>query len=253
MLSYPRSFIVVAALTLFSMGFPARGFAQDPKKPKPAAVSPEADSEDADDQTEQLQPTKEQVRFVREYVSAVNNKDLEAMLRLVPPKTLACYTDRTRPYLNDWLRKQFDDPIATPYEITVETREESDLPRTVLFTLPVVPSFQVNISTKLRGEDKTLGRPIAYEHGQWYEAAPCPTDEGMAQFLKREERERAKAEGINKLYSNLSDPLRSDLKSLISGGKTELACQKYSLAAHVTYQTGCAVVHMLAANMKNSK
>src|SRR5581483_10362086 len=144
--------------------------------PAPSAAASPADE---DKEPEQLAPSEGQLRFAEQYIKAVNSKDLNAMRRLVAPKTLACFTPRTQPYLDSWLTRQMRDPISKPYKITVEKNDASDEPRTMLFTMPVPSTYQMNITTSIEGEEVVLGRPIAYADGKWYEAAPCPTDVGM--------------------------------------------------------------------------
>lgn len=212
-----------------------------------AAATPAPSDEDEP----QMAPTAEQLRFADRYIKAVNSKDLNALRRLIPPRTLACYSDRTQQYLSSWLERQIQDPIAKPYSVTIE--KQGELPRSALFTLPVPPTHQIDIRTKLNGDEVVMGRPIAYEDGRWYETAPCPTDVGMEQFQQRQELAKQESAALGKLYAQLKDPLRADLKNLIAQGKTLEACRKYSAATRIDYQRGCQVVRRLAANMGEGK
>ncbi|MGO9453779.1 MAG: hypothetical protein ACLQDV_22410 [Candidatus Binataceae bacterium] len=212
-----------------------------------AAATPAASEEDEP----QMAPTVAQFHFADLYIKAVNSKDLNALRRLIPPRTLACYSDRTQPYLSTWLERQFRDPIAKPYSITIE--KQGTLPRSALFTLPVPPTHQINIKTTLNGDEVVLGRPIAYEDGRWYETAPCPTDIGIEQFQQRQELAKQETAALDKLYAQLKDPLLADLKNLIAQGKTLEACRKYAAATRIDYQRGCQVVRKLAATMGEGK
>jgi len=236
----------IGSLVIFAFGaLMAAGYAHAGPPAPSAAATASADNEDAG--SPQMQPSEEQMRFAREYVKAVNSRDLKALRRLIPPKTLACFNERNEVYLTTWLERQFADPIAEPYTVTVEKDEPDQLPRSALFTLPVVPTHQINITTKIGGEEVVLGRPIAYQDGRWYETAPCPTDVGMRNFLRKREIAKSKSARADALYAKLKDPLKSDLKKLIQQDKRQEACRRYATAAKVDIQTGCAVVKRLAA------
>jgi len=234
----------VAALVLllvFTLG--TRGLAQTAPLPS-AHPTPQAP-----DEPNQSAPSAEQLRFADQYIKAVNAHDTKALRRLVAPKTLACYNARTEPYLTQWLERQTKDPISEPYSITVEPYEDSEIHQSTLYTLPVTPTHQMNITTRSNGTDVVLGRPIAYQEGHWYETAPCPTDLGMDQLAKRENREATKQARLDALYNGLKDPMLSDLKKLIGQNRIDEACAKYTIAQKIDYKTGCAVVKRLAASM----
>src|SRR5215831_2045933 len=164
-----------------------------------APVAAPLPAEDA----EQIAPSPDQLRFANEYIRAVNAGDVRALRRLVPTKTLACFNPRTEPYLTSWLRRQTQHPISKPYSIKVQLYDESDLAPSALFTLPVTPTHQLNITTVAAQEEPVvLGRPIAYIDGRWYETAPCPTDLGMEQFVGREDRRNKEYAKLDTLYAN---------------------------------------------------
>jgi hypothetical protein len=234
---------VGALLLLIVVSIWMRGFAQ-------AASSPSArPTEGPSDNRVQSAPSEGQLRFAKAYIAAVNANDLKALRLLVAPKTLACYSERTEPYLTQWLMRQTGDPISQPYTITVEAYDEGELHTSALFTLPVQPTHQMNISTSTDENDVVLGRPIAYQDGRWYETAPCPTDLGMEQLLKRDRKVAAKKAQLDALYDGLKDPMRSDLKKLISQNRIGEACDKYTRAQKIDFITGCTVVKRLAASM----
>ena len=201
------------------------------------------------DESVQSAPSQGQLHFADQYVKAINAHDLKALRRLVAPKTLACYNARTEPYLTEWLERQTKDPISNPYTITVEPYEDSEIHSSALFTLPVPPTHQMNITTQSGGKDVVLGRPIAYQGGRWYETAPCPTDLGMDHLADRDQAAAAKQARLDALYNGLKDPLLSDLKKLIGENRIKEACEKYCIAQKLDYKTGCAVVKRLAGSM----
>jgi len=234
---------VSALLLLVVVSWGIRGSAQATSSPS-ARTTPETS-----DDSVQSAPSAGQLRFVKDYIAAVNARDVKALRLLVAPKTLACYNARTEPYLTQWLMRQTNEPISEPYKITVEPYADSEIHPSALYTLPVPPTHQVNISTSSDGNDVVLGRPIAYQDGRWYETAPCPTDLGMEHLLKRERKTAADQARLDALYGGLKDPMLSDLKKLIGENRIGEACDKYTRAQKVDFKTGCAVVKRLAASM----
>ena len=147
-------FHLVALVALLFVATAPRAFAQ--KHPQPVATaSPDAE----DEETPQLAPLEGQLEFAARYVKAVNDKDLDGLRKLVAPKALACYTARTMPYLDSFLKRQIQDTVSKPYTITIETRGAADLPKSSLFTLPVPPTHQMNISSRVDDEDVVLAGP----------------------------------------------------------------------------------------------
>jgi len=215
-----------------------------------AAPGPSVRSTPApDEEAVQIEPSDGQLRFADLYVKAVNAGDPKALRGLVAPRTLACYNSRTEPYLTNWLTRQAADRIPRTYSITVQKYEESEIPPSALFTLPVPPTHQMNISTTIDGKTVVLGRPIAYQDGQWYETPPCPTDLGMEKFLSHQGRSAREAEQLDTLYSKLKDPMLSDLKKMIGENRIGDACTQYAMAEKLDFVTACKVVKRLAASM----
>ena len=202
------------------------------------------------EEAELLAPSADQLRFANEYIKAVNAKDVKALRRLIAPKTLACYSPRTEPYLTSWLSRQTSDPISKPYSIKVQLYDENDITSSALFTLPVTPTHQLNITTFVaKDEPVVLGRPIAYLDGRWYETAPCPTDLGMEHFIDRQERQKKEYTELDDLYAKLRDPMKSNLKNLIAQNRIGEACTNYAQAEKIDFVTACKVVKTLAASM----
>jgi hypothetical protein len=68
-----------------------------------------------------------------------------------------------------------------------------------------------------------VGNPFGQGHGDWYEAQPCPTQEGLKRFaaqqkLRAEDQARVKA-----AVADLKDPLKSQLLALIGQHATSKA------------------------------
>ena len=234
---------VGALLVLMVLMWGGRGLAQTTSSPS-AHPTPESPAESI-----QSAPSAEQVRFAHDYIKAVNSHDPKALRRLVAPRTLACYNARTEPYLTQWLARQTKDQISEPYSITVEPYKDSEFHPSALFTLPVTPTHQMNITIRSNGSDVVFGRPIAYQDGRWYVTAPCPTDMGIDKLVSGEERRAKQTERLDALYNGLKDPMLSNLKDLIRQNRIGEACTKYALAEKIDYLTGCKVVKRLAGSM----
>jgi len=234
---------VAALMLLIVATWGARGIAQTRRSPS-AHPTPQSS-----DESIQSAPSAGQVQFAHEYIAAVNAHDTKALRRMVAPRTLACYNARTEPYLTQWLDRQTRDQIPQPYSITVEPYKDSEFHPSALFTLPVAPTHQMNITIQSNGNEVVLGRPIAYQNGRWYVTPPCPTDLGIDKLISSENRRAKQAAQLEALYTGLKDPMLSDLKNLIRQNRIGEACTKYALAEKIDYLTGCKVVKRLAASM----
>jgi hypothetical protein len=201
----------------------------------------------------QFPPTPEQLKLATAYIKAINDGDEAALRKLIAPKALACFNKNNEIFLDEYLERQMLDQIAQPYQITIEEFDPSDMGKTRLFTLPVPPTHQMNISTKLRGRDVTIGRPIAYQDGRWYEIAPCPTDLGLRHSIQREKHIAMLQNQALQLYNSLTPAFKKSLYQLLLQDKGGEACQKTSAQLKVDLQTGCRVAQVMETAMEERK
>ncbi|MGB6089050.1 MAG: hypothetical protein WBG26_06115 [Candidatus Binataceae bacterium] len=197
-------------------------------------------------------PTPAQLKFAQAYVKAVNDGDAAALRKLIAPKALACFNHKNEIYLDEWIDRQLRDQIAPAYRITIEELDASDMVKTNLFTLPVMPTHQLDISTTLNGSDVTIGRPIAYQDGQWYEIAPCPTDVGVRHSIQRQQHFTYQQKQAQMLYNSLSPAFKKNLYQLLIQNQTGQACRQTSAQLKVDLQTGCRVAQVLMTAIEKS-
>lgn len=197
----------------------------------------------------QFPPTPAQLKFADAYVKAVNDGDAGALRKLIAPKALACFNKKNEIFLDEWIERQLRDQIAPAYKITIEELDASDMGKTKLFILPVVPTHQLDISTTLNGRAVTLGRPIAYQDGEWYEIAPCPTDLGVRHSITRQQHFTEQQKQAAKLYISLSPAFKKKLYQMLLNNQMAQACRETSAQLKVDVQTGCRVAQVLLTAM----
>lgn len=190
-------------------------------------------------------PTPAQLKFADAYVKAVNDGDAAALRKLIAPKALACFNKKNEIFLNEWIERQLRDQIAPSYKITIEQFDASDMGKSKLFTLPVMPTHQLDISTTLNGRAVTIGRPIAYQDGEWYEIAPCPTDLGVRHSLQRQRHLTDQQKKAAMLYNSLSPAFKKQLYQLLIANQMAQACKETSAQLKVDIPTGCRVAQIL--------
>lgn len=258
--------MIAFGVPAFSQGTPTPNFTQGTPTPNahfPAGIKipkhivvvptlPRPPEQSVEVPIPQFTPTEEQMKFAGAYIKAVNDNDAEGLRKLIAPKSLACFNSRNEYYLDQWIERQLKDQIASPYKVTVEEVGADDQPTTTLFTLPVPPTHQLDIETTLNGRRVTIGRPIAYQDGGWYEIAPCPTDAGMALAAKQQQHIIDQQNKAAKLYATLSPAFKKSLVQLLLQNKGGDACQRAATELHVDVNTGCGVVRILADDPANN-
>ncbi len=192
-------------------------------------------------------PTSAQLKFAEAYVKAISDGDKAEFRKLIAPKALACFNQKNEVFLDEWIDRQMRDLIEQPYKITIEQLDPDDMGKSRLFTLPVPPTHQMDINTKLNGQEVSIGRPIVYQDGQWYEIAPCPTDAGVRHALRRQQYFARQHQQDVKLYNSLPPDFKKALYQLLMQDKAAEACDKTKDQLKVDLKTGCRVAAVLAA------
>jgi hypothetical protein len=175
-----------------------------------------------------VEPGPEQ--FIKEYVAAVNAKDVEKLKRLVHPKCLVCINNENRDYYHDYFSSEIKESIPDNYKIGNVKSIGKDEPVLMpeAFSYPVRPTHWVQVDFERGPYDSTsILRQIVKLNDTWFMVVPCPTPNTVKQFrgakIRREKRkERAKA-----LFKELKDPLLSELKELLKEGKKIQAWKRY--------------------------
>lgn len=189
--------------------------------------------------------TLAQLQFADQYIRAVNDSDSAAMRKLIAPKSLACFNKDNEVFLDEWIGRQLRDQIAKPYKLSVEQIDPAEFIKTKLFTLPLAPTHQLDIATKVNGRAVTIGRPIVYQDGRWYEIAPCPTDLGLRHTRRRIMALNEQRQHAIDLYNSLPEAFRKNLYQLLLQDRGEEACRQTSERLKVDLKTGCRVADVL--------
>jgi hypothetical protein len=172
-----------------------------------------------------------QEQFIREYVTAVNAKDVLELKKLIHPKCLACINDENRDFYEDYFSDEIEEPIPDSYKIVGVELIDKDEPLMMsdAFSYPVRPTHWVQIDfEKGRYDSTSILRQIIKDGDNWFMVVPCPTQEAVEQFrkakiAKERQKKRAKA-----LFQELKHPLLSELKGLLKKGEKIKAWKRYS-------------------------
>ena len=170
-------------------------------------------------------------KLIKEYVAAVNAKDIIKLKKLVHPKCLACINDENRDYFDDYFTGEIEERIPGSYKI-VDIKpigKDGALLMPEVFSYPVRPTHWIQIDFEKGAYDsKSILRQIIKLGDTWFMVVPCPTQQAVKQFrevkiAKEKQKARAKV-----LYQELKKPLLSELKELYRKGKKIQAWKRYS-------------------------
>jgi hypothetical protein len=176
-----------------------------------------------------IEPGQEQ--FIKEYVAAVNSKDVEKVKRLVHPKCLVCITDANRDYYHDYFSSEIEELIPDNYKITniKPIGKDEPLLMSEAFSYPVRPTHWVQIDFERGPYDSTsILRQIIKSEDTWFMVLPCPTPITVKQFRGAKIKKEKQKERAMVLFRELKGPLLSELKELLKEGKKIQAWKRYS-------------------------
>ncbi len=172
-----------------------------------------------------------QEKFIKEYVAAVNAKNIIKLKKLVHPKCLACINDENRDYFDDYFTREIEERIPDSYKI-VDIKpigKDEALLMPEVFSYPVRPTHWIQIDFEKGAYDsKSILRQVIKLGDTWFMVVPCPTQHAIKRFRKvkiAKEKQKARAKV---LYQELKKPLLSELKELYKKGKKIQAWKRYS-------------------------
>jgi len=189
---------------------------------------------------------------VEDYVAAIRSQDLAALRHLIHPASLACINDENREYFDFVLAKelQLRSDLAGDFRITrIDPVADGSFTAEGLpgiLSYPVKPSYEFQIDVDRSAYNSlTLMRPLALHDGRWHVLLTCPSEKGLAFFRenrKRGEEQRARAE---QLASQLSEPVRSEIRALLAQGQRIPAVNRYRETTGVDLTTAKLVIDVL--------
>jgi hypothetical protein len=194
-----------------------------------------------------------QLRFVKNYVTALRSKDAQKVFENFHPAYRACVSPESKSYF-DWVTKLMGDLPSTDYKVAdikpsdpKQTFGATFLPADG-FPYPVKPAYviQVNFEPTNNGTSfYNLMLEVAPDHGSWYWVGPCPNAKGM-EFIQQQIREgdRLRADA-RKRVAELKDPLLSELKQLLHANDKIAAVARYRKETGADMTTAVQVINQL--------
>ena len=197
-----------------------------------------------------------QLRFVKNYVTAIRSKDAQKVLQTFHPAYRACVIPASQSFVDFVISRRMHDLPSTDYKVTSikpadprQTFGAAFLPAEG-FAYPVKPTYVIQVdfeSTKDGTSSYSLMLEVAPDHGSWYWIGACPNAKGLEFIQQRiQAGERQKAE-TRKRVSELKEPLLSELKQLLQAHDRVGAINKYSKETGTDLTTAVQVVDELEA------
>ena len=191
----------------------------------------------------------EQNMFVDRYVDAIRANDVARLKMLVHPKSLACITPESADFFNDVLARRARYTSVHSYQASARPIA----PGEALFmeenvTYPARPTHWIQIELNLGPTSRaTLMVQVLAEGGIWRELVPCPTAAALAKYREAKAQARSADQRARVLSAKLSDPLRSELRQLLSQGRKVEAITRYNAETGENLGIAKRVIELLRA------
>jgi hypothetical protein len=195
-----------------------------------------------------------QLRFVKNYVTAVQSRDAQKVLQTFHPAYRACVNSENKEYFDQDISRRMRYVPGTGYKVASlqpadpkQTFGAAFLPADG-FEYPAKPAYVVQVdfeSTNGGTSSYSMLLEIAPDHGSWYWFGPCLNAKGLEFIRQRmQEGERQRAEA-RKRVSELKDPLLSDLKHLLKAHDRMGAIKTYRKETGAELTTAVQVIDEL--------
>ncbi len=169
--------------------------------------------------------------FVTGWIAAINStasnsKDPARVQRFLHPQVQACINGASREFFDYVLERETRYAPIGKYSIT-KIAPMSEAPPEFLpgdsFVYPVKPVYELNLDIG----STVLIRYLAPANGSWYEVYPCPNAKGIV-FMHEQMAKGAEQQlRAQKLFSELRDPLRAELITLLKQSRRIEAVNRY--------------------------
>lgn len=184
--------------------------------------------------------------FAEKYVESVQARDPAKMRALIPPTTLKCFDKSKQQFLDVWIEKQFRYQIPKDHRIRVSALPPDLENPSKIATYPVPATHLLEFEYSAGDNTVTVNQEIGREDGKWYAIAPCPTEAGMERFAKIQKIRAAGRERAERVYSQIQEPLKSQLLALVAKHDNASAWKLCARSLNVDFMTARAVVEKLA-------
>ena len=167
--------------------------------------------------------------FVSGWIAAINSKDAARLQRFLHPQVQACINGATREFFDYVLSREAGYAPIGKYSVTklaAVTGPPMELLPADRFPYPVQPTYEIQIDCGAT----ILIRYLAAEKGTWYEVLPCPNAQGIAFMHEQIAKGAEQQVRARKLFSELKDPLRAELVTLLKQSRRVEAVNRYQQA-----------------------
>jgi hypothetical protein len=253
-----KSLRTTFALLLIVAALAAPAHSQESAKPNespsamgaPAAVpqgAPTLSAEQRAAQEAAERGTPDQQAFAHKVVDAMSSRDFGAMKQLFAPSTLKCIGQH-QDFLQDRIQRQLALPISKNYKLTITKLPPNVMNGSKYSTYPMKATHWMAMDFNQNDNHYTVNLPIGQEAGKWYEAQPCPTDQGMVRFAKLQNMKAAAHNRAKAAVVQLKDPVKSQLLDLIGKHDSVAAWKLCMSSLHYDFPTCKGMVAILAGD-----
>jgi hypothetical protein len=178
--------------------------------------------------------------FVKQYVAAINARDVAAYRSLASSSSLACITAESSDYYDRAFQVNLRHPISADYKFTAkEVGKDDKLGFEGYAVFPVRPTQQVQIDyTQGMENSGTLIFWLIHDNTGWSEVFPCATPATLQKFKADLPEIKASEEKTKALVAGLKEPLRGELIALLKQGKSSTAATRYAESTGQDHETG---------------
>jgi hypothetical protein len=187
------------------------------------------------------------LEFAPRLVAAINGKNLDRRKALLHPKTLACITPQTRPFVEESLAEQFRYDIPAGHKMRADAIP-ADRPVALGdgVAFPLVPTHQVQIDWETGPQrGVTIVAMVAYTEGGWREVGPCFSAGKVPSMQAMKEARRKEEQRVQSLAANMPQGLRADVSRLVAEGRKIDAIKEYQRATAEDLSTSKSVVELI--------
>ena len=187
------------------------------------------------------------LEFAPRLVAAINGKNLDRRRALLHPKTLACITPQTQPFIEDALADQFRYNIPASHKVRSDAIP-ADRPLSVAdgVTFPLRPTHQVQIDWETGPQQGvTFVALVAYTESGWREVWPCISPEKVPAMQTVKEARRKQEQRVQSLAASMPQALRADITRLVTEGRKIDAIKRYQDATKEDLSTSKSVVELI--------
>jgi hypothetical protein len=192
---------------------------------------------------------------VKQYVAAINARDLAAYRSLASYKSLACVNAQSHDFYDRMFHVDLRHPIPADYKFTAKVvGKDDDLGFAGYAVFPARPTQQVQIDYTQGVENSgSVMFWLIQDRGGWSQVFPCATGETLEKFKAKLPEIKANEEKTKALVAGLTEPLRNELIALLKQGKSSTAASRYAQSTGHDHETGMFVVEELEYQLDSEK